>query len=506
MNDYYQILEVEPNASQDQIKNQYRFLVQAWHPDKFGSPESKAKAEEKLKQINEAYNVLKDPVKREQYNHQRQYSQKKYTNAQTDYESQKREQDVRARAESGRQQREQAESQKHEQEARARAEAERRQREQAEVQRREQEAKARAEAKKYAREQAARKAFRTKLFAIVVLVIAILGFSYLLVGSWIVLKYISPVQMSKATLTQKPVLKITSTNSPILPTKTIQPSVSSIESLSLDLASTMTDVPATNFGSLMTEITDAKGVSMLVVQGAKFTMGLSAETALSECQKLPDTIQELYLAPAGCSRLSVYANQEPVQKVYVNTFYMDKFEVSNAAYRACVNTGACKPPTQSGSLTRSSYYGNTSLDDYPVIYVDLNMAKTYCEWRGAHIPSGSEWEKSARGTDGRLYPWGDTFDGTKTNFCDANCKEKWANKNYNDGYADTAPVNAFPSGVSMYGIFNLAGNVWEWVSDGNAMGGGWYDVGIGITSAFRFAYGGGASDAIGFRCARDANP
>ncbi len=143
MNDYYQILEkVEPNASQDQIKNQYRFLVQAWHPDKFGSPESKSKAEEKLKQINEAFSILKDPTKRAKYDADNGYSQKGYNHqAQDEYERQKREQEAKVKAE---RQREQAEAQRREQEAKTRAEAERRQREQAEAQRREQEAKAEA--------------------------------------------------------------------------------------------------------------------------------------------------------------------------------------------------------------------------------------------------------------------------------------------------------------------------------------------------------------------------
>ncbi len=207
------------------------------------------------------------------------------------------------------------------------------------------------------------------------------------------------------------------------------------------------------------EITDSKGVTMRLVPAGEFTMGGSADTAFSECQKL-------YIG-GDCNR-DWFADEEPAHTVYLDTFYMDKYEASNAAYRECVEAGACQPPTNSSSDSRSSYYGDSSYDDYPVIYVTWDMANAYCQWRGARLPTEAEWEKAARGPDGLLYPWGNTFDGSKANFCDENCSLSWANKSYDDGYADTAPVTAFSNGVSVYGIFNLAGNVWEWVAD-------WYD-------------------------------
>lgn len=220
--------------------------------------------------------------------------------------------------------------------------------------------------------------------------------------------------------------------------------------------------------TLPAEITDAKGITMRLVPAGQFTMGGSADTALAECQKL-------YIG-GTCDR-GWFTDEEPAHTVYLDDYYMDKYEVSNAAYRECVNSGACQPPTYTGSYTRSNYYGNSAYDDYPVIYVDWNMANAYCEWRGARLPTEAEWEKAARGPDGRLYPWGNTFDGKKANFCDENCSFDAANKNYDDGYADTAPVTAFPGGASVYGIFNLAGNVWEWVA-------GWYDSSYYANSPF----------------------
>jgi formylglycine-generating enzyme required for sulfatase activity len=150
-------------------------------------------------------------------------------------------------------------------------------------------------------------------------------------------------------------------------------------------------------------------------------------------------------------------NEKPAHIVLLEEYYIDKYEVTNQAYAACVDGGVCQPPLKLSSDKRPDYYTSPDYRNFPVVNVDWNQANTYCAWRGARLPTEAEWEKAARGVDAKdkLYPWNnEEVEESKCSFGNfAACKP------------DTTEVGSYPDGVSPYGVYDMAGNVWEWVAD-----------------------------------------
>ncbi len=141
-------------------------------------------------------------------------------------------------------------------------------------------------------------------------------------------------------------------------------------------------------------------------------------------------------------------NEGPAHEVLLEEYFIDKYEVTNGDYKECVDAGVCGAPYS----LNTGYYSDPDYADFPVIYVDWFMARNYCEWRGARLPTEAEWEKAARGTNDGHFPWGQ--DLLSCSFA-----------RYGACGRDPVAVGSHPVGASPYGVHDMAGNVWEWVAD-----------------------------------------
>lgn len=172
-----------------------------------------------------------------------------------------------------------------------------------------------------------------------------------------------------------------------------------------------------------------------------------------------DGMTQVYI-PAGEFTMGADASQLTVT---LSAFWMDRTEVTNGMYAKCVAEGACVEPQTTSSPTRPKYYGHQELANFPVIYMTWKQANAYCTWAGRALPTEAQWEKAARGTDARRYPWG-------------NDRAARGTINIGQTLGDTSAVGVFAVDRSFYGVMDMGGNVQEWLADWYADG---YDFSAG---------------------------
>ncbi len=187
---------------------------------------------------------------------------------------------------------------------------------------------------------------------------------------------------------------------------------------------------------------------MILIPAGDFRMGSSEEVI----EKISRDLAHGELTPDA----RWFAAEMPQHEVHVEEFYIDKYEITNAQYKEFIQATDHPLPRHREGGTYPE-----GKADHPVVYVSWEDADAYCKWAGKRLPTEIEWEKAARGAETRIWPWGDTFDVTKCNV------ESWEG-------SGSRPVGSYPDGVSPYGVYDMAGNVWEWTDS-------WYDAYPGST-------------------------
>jgi formylglycine-generating enzyme required for sulfatase activity len=278
---------------------------------------------------------------------------------------------------------------------------------------------------------------------------------------------------------------------------------------------------------------------MVYVPAGQFEMGYS-DAQLEELLRIYSDGQREWFEAA-----------RPPHAVALDAFWIDQTEVTNAQFCRFLNTYGnqreegiswLEPGAGHGGVVYGQideidgvFLPKTGYEDHPVIEVSWYGAAAYCGWVNGRLPTEAEWEYAARGPDGSLYPWGNTFDGKLVNYRDASFTftSRGFEKDcaYDDGHPSWSPVGSYPGGASWCGARDMAGNVWEWVSDwfdreyyarsraenpegpvsGTirvARGGSWYDPRCFVSSGVRKGLNPSSYRIhwVGFRCVAPIEP
>jgi formylglycine-generating enzyme required for sulfatase activity/WD40 repeat protein len=274
--------------------------------------------------------------------------------------------------------------------------------------------------------------------------------------------------------------------------------------------------PTQGLGIGSTQISPKDGMTMVYVSAGEFLMG----------------------SPQGVGQV----NEHPQQTINLDAYWIDQTEVTNAMFLAFINDTNYQTQAEKDGQSEIDGVGKVVMlkgvdwkhpqgpssslvgfENYPVEHITLFDAAAYCSWAGRNLPTETQWEKAARGTNGQTYPWGNTPPtGNIANIMDINYITDNSDKSINDSFKFTAPVGSYPDGKSPYGALDMAGNVFEWAVDGMdtsysenwpsdnhavLRGGSYANNAEGIRTAFRVPITPLLTGpAIGFRCALPLSP
>jgi formylglycine-generating enzyme required for sulfatase activity len=196
---------------------------------------------------------------------------------------------------------------------------------------------------------------------------------------------------------------------------------------------------------VVTKTNSIDGKVMVRVAAGDFLMGTSA-------QEQSDLAAKYELQPGA------FSSESPQETVSLPEFYIDQNAVTNAEYKKFLDANPNQDvPFLADAIAQTLNWDKAQRtfpagrDQYPVVLVNWNEASAYCKWAGGRLPSEAEWEKAARGADGRTWSWGNEWDTAKANTAESSPQ-------------DASPVGQFPKGASPYGALDMVGNVWQWTS------------------------------------------
>lgn len=273
---------------------------------------------------------------------------------------------------------------------------------------------------------------------------------------------------------------------------------------------------------------------MVLIPEGFYRIGVDGELLFNECR----------VFRSGC-RSEWFTASNLIHPVILDAYYIDIYEVTAVSFATFLNTINLDDSSCMGEICVNLTDSNVELEagiytplegqeQHPVIGVTWYGASAFCAWHGGRLPTEAEWEVAASWDFVEemqmIYPWGNEFDGTAVNSCDINCEENHAYRSVDDGFAVVAPVGSYENGKSPSGLYDMAGNVWEWTSDWFdqlyyfsapeenpqgptegvekiVRGGSWFDTGNFTAASIRFPAPPTATDnTIGFRCVMGLQP